>query len=158
MKITQAGEYALLALVYLAKQPEGQLAMIDDISQAERIPKNFLAKILQTLGKAGLIRSRQGARGGFALAKSPDAVTVLEVIEIIEGKIAFQRCLEEEGCERAESCTLCAVFSEAQNRVTEVFSQMTVRDLMLPKETVVERVRSMPRRETPAVAKAETVL
>lgn len=155
MKITQAGEYALLALIHLAKQPDGQLVMIDDISKNERIPKGFLAKILQSLAKAGLIRSRQGARGGFALSRTPENISVLEVIEVIEGKIAFQRCLEEGGCERADSCTLCAVFSEAQNRVTEVFSEMTVRDLMQPKEIALAKVRQLPRQ--PAPSKAEAV-
>lgn len=152
MKITQAGEYALLALIHLAKQPEGRLVMIDDISKGERIPKGFLAKILQSLAKAGHIRSRQGARGGFTLARSPEQITVLEVIETIEGKIAFQRCLEENGCERADSCTLCAVFSEAQNRVTEVFHEMTLHDLMLPKDVALAKVRARSRQasSTPA--------
>lgn len=150
MKITQAGEYALLALIHLARQPEGRLVMIDDISKGERIPKGFLAKILQSLAKAGHIRSRQGARGGFALARSPEQITVLEVIETIEGKIAFQRCLEENGCERADSCTLCAVFSEAQNRVTEVFHEMTLHDLMLPKDVALAKVRARSRQASPA--------
>ncbi len=150
MKITQAGEYALLALVYLAKQPEGSLIMIDDISKAERIPKGFLAKILQTLAKSGVIRSRQGARGGFALARAAEEISILSVIETIEGKIAFQRCLEEEGCERSDSCTLCPVFLEAQNRMTDVFSQMSLHDLMLPKDVALEKVRKMTSRETHA--------
>ncbi len=154
MKITQAGEYALLALIHLAKQPEGRLVMIDDISKGERIPKGFLAKILQSLAKAGHIRSRQGARGGFALARRPQEITVLEVIETIEGKIAFQRCLEEPGCERADSCTLCAVFSEAQNRVTEVFSEMTLQDLMMPKEVALAKVRKMPHQAVPSRAES----
>jgi Rrf2 family protein len=143
MKITQAGEYALLALVYLAKQPEGNLVMIDDISKSERIPKGFLAKILQTLAKGGTIRSRQGARGGFALARPSREITILSVIETIEGKIAFQRCLEEDGCFRADSCTLCAVFGEAQNRMTEVFSKMTLYDLLLPKDVALGKVRNV---------------
>lgn len=154
MKITQAGEYALLALIHLAKQPEGTLVMIDDISKSEHIPKGFLAKILQSLAKAGLIRSRQGARGGFALSHPAEKISVLEVIEVIEGKIAFQRCMEEGGCERADSCTLCAVFSEAQNRVTEVFSEMTVRDLMQPKDVALAKVRKLPRNAAPSMAES----
>ncbi|HSI84957.1 MAG: Rrf2 family transcriptional regulator [Candidatus Methylacidiphilales bacterium] len=145
MKITQAGEYGLLALIHMAKQPEGRLVMIDAISKAEDIPKGFLAKILQNLSRAGLIRTRQGARGGVSLARQPQAISVLEIIEAIEGKIAFQRCLEESpGCEKAESCTLCAVFTEAQNRMTDVFRNMKLVDLMQPMEAVIAKVRSMP--------------
>jgi Rrf2 family protein len=145
MRITQAGEYGLLALIFLARQKPDTLVMIDEICEAEKIPKVFLAKILQNLSKAGLVRSRQGARGGFALNKAASAVTVLEAIEAIEGKIAFQRCLEETpDCEKMDGCTLCAVFTEAQNRVTEVFNKMTLADMMQPKEKVLQQCREIP--------------
>ena len=146
MKITQAGEYGLLALIYLARQPEGRLVMADEISKHEKVPKTFLSKILQNLIKAGFIRSRQGVNGGFALARKPAEITVLEAIEAIEGKIALQRCLEEPvDCEKMDACTLCAVFTEAQNRVTEVFSKMTLLDMMQPKDKVLEKCREVPR-------------
>ncbi|PTY03619.1 hypothetical protein DB346_07045 [Verrucomicrobia bacterium LW23] len=152
MKITQAGEYGLLALIHMAKQPEGRLVMIDAISKAEDIPKGFLAKILQSLSRAGLIRTRQGARGGVSLARLPQSISVLEIIEAIEGKIAFQRCLEETpGCDKAESCTLCAVFGEAQKRMTDVFHNMKLTDLMQPMDAVIAKVRSMPLGTQPAV-------
>lgn len=147
MKITQAGEYGLLALIYLARQPEGRLAMADEIARAEEIPKGFLAKILQTLNRSGILRSRQGAKGGFALSRQPEEISVLDVIEAIEGRIAFQRCLEQTpDCDRMDNCTLCAVFTEAQNRVTDIFAQMTLHDLMQPKEKVLRKVRRMPTR------------
>lgn len=126
--------------------------MIDEISAAKHIPKGFLAKILQSLAKVGLIRSRQGARGGFALARKPDQISILEVIEIIEGKIAFQKCLEEPGCEKSETCTLSAVFEAAQNQVVQVFSQMTLQDLMMPKEVTVAKIRGRVNQATAMVA------
>ena len=82
-------------MLRLVQQPAGQPVMIDAVSKEEGIPKSFLAKIFQDLAKAGLLRSQRGAGGGFTLAKSPDNISVLEIIEAIDGKIALQRCLGE---------------------------------------------------------------
>ena len=111
--------------------------MIDEVSREEKIPKSFLAKIFQSLGKAGLVRSYRGAGGGFALAKKSEEITVLEVIEAIEGKIAFQRCLQEPpDCEHMEYCALCSLFEQAQDRVKEVFARTTLADLLRPQASV----------------------
>jgi Rrf2 family protein len=107
------------------------MVMIDEVSREEKIPKSFLAKIFQSLGKAGLVRSYRGAGGGFSLVKKPEEITVLEVIEAIEGKIAFQRCLQEvPDCEHMEGCALCGLFEQAQDRVKEVFARTSLADLL----------------------------
>jgi Rrf2 family protein len=137
MQITRAGEYGVLGLLHLARHGAERMVMIDEISQEEKIPKSFLAKIFQSLVKAGLIRSFRGAGGGFALVKKPEAVTVLEVIEAIEGKIALQRCLQEvPDCEHMEGCALCGLFEQAQDRVKDVFASTTLADLIRPKVNV----------------------
>src|SRR6266852_515551 len=122
MQITRAGEYGVLGLLHLARRGTERMVMIDEISREEKIPKSFLAKIFQGLAKAGLVRSYRGAGGGFALAKKPEVITVLEIIEAIEGKIAFQRCLQEvPDCEHMDGCALCGLFEQAQDRVKEIF-------------------------------------
>jgi Rrf2 family transcriptional regulator, iron-sulfur cluster assembly transcription factor len=132
MQITKAGEYAVLGLMCLARRPSGAVVMIDEVSREEQIPKSFAAKIFQSLVKAGLVKSNRGTGGGFTLLKQPGNITVLEVIEAIEGKIAFQRCLAEEEpkCEHFGGCALCGLFEQAQDRVKEVFSRTTLADLM----------------------------
>lgn len=130
MQITRAGEYAVLGLMCLARRPFGSVVMIDEVSREEKIPKSFAAKIFQSLVKAGLVRSNRGTGGGFALQKEPQEITVLEVIEAIEGRIAFQRCLiEPTACEHSGGCALCGLFEEAQDRVKQTFSQTTLADL-----------------------------
>ncbi len=130
MHISRAGEYGVLGLLHLARQPVGQPVMIDVVSRDEGIPKSFLAKIFQDLARTGMLRSQRGAGGGFVLARTPDQITVLEIIEAIDGKIALQRCLgEEPECERMESCALCGLFEEAQDRLKEVFAQTTLAEL-----------------------------
>lgn len=130
MQITRAGEYAVLGLMCLARRPSGSVVMIDEVSREEKIPKSFAAKIFQSLVKAGLVRSNRGAGGGFTLQKGPADITVLEIIEAIEGKIAFQRCLTEPtSCEHIGGCALCGLFEEAQDRVKQTFSRTTLADL-----------------------------
>lgn len=131
MQITRAGEYGVLGLLALARRVPGQVAMIDEVSQEEDIPKSFLAKIFQNLARAGLVRSNRGTGGGFLLVKKPADITVLEVIEAIEGKIAFQRCLTETpDCEHSGGCALCGLFAQAQDRVKDTFSRTSIDDLM----------------------------
>ena len=122
----------MLGLLCLARRPAGSVVMVDEVSREEHIPKSFAAKIFQSLAKAHLVKSNRGTGGGFTLLKAPGDVTVLDVIEAIEGKIAFQRCLsdEEPKCEHFGGCALCGLFEQAQDRVKEVFSRTTLADLM----------------------------
>ncbi|MGE3308852.1 MAG: Rrf2 family transcriptional regulator [Limisphaerales bacterium] len=137
MHISRAGEYGVLGLLHLVKQPNGQPVMIDAVSRDVAIPKSFLAKIFQDLAKAGILRSQRGARGGFSLARAADQITILQIIEAIDGKIALQRCLSEvPDCERRESCALCSLFEQAQDRLKEVFSRTTLLELAEKQEVV----------------------
>jgi Rrf2 family iron-sulfur cluster assembly transcriptional regulator len=147
MQITKAGEYAVLGLMCLARRPSGAVVMVDEVSQEEHIPKSFAAKIFQSLARAGLVKSIRGTGGGFTLLKSAPAISVLEVIEAIEGRIAFQRCLEEEPkCEHFGGCALCGLFEQAQDRVKEVFSRTTLADLMKTHVPVGDSHRSGARK------------
>ena len=135
MQVTRAGEYGIIGLLYLARQPENRTVMIDEISESENIPKSFLAKILQSLSKGGFVRSVRGARGGFRLAKPPADITVLQILQCVENGFALQKCVANHPeCVVAErrmsGCALCGIFGEAQDRVNEVFSRTTLAQLL----------------------------
>jgi Rrf2 family iron-sulfur cluster assembly transcriptional regulator len=138
MQITRAEEYAVIGLMYLARQPAGRLVMIEEICDAENIPKSFLAKIFQSLAKGGFVRSHRGAGGGFSLARLPSEISLLDIFRCVEGEFALQKCVSEEpecvvSKERLGSCTLCGIFTEAQNRVNEVFARTNLQDLITPR-------------------------
>jgi Rrf2 family iron-sulfur cluster assembly transcriptional regulator len=142
MQVTRAGEYGVLGLLCLARRPFGQVVMIEEVSREEAIPRSFLAKIFQSLARAGLVRSIRGTRGGFALARQPAAISTLEVIEAIEGRIAFQRCLQAPAeCPHVGGCPLCGLFEQAQTQVKEVFSRTTLAGLMASRGPGVRRGR-----------------
>jgi Rrf2 family protein len=131
MQITKAGEYGVLGVMNLARRGSGQMVMIEDVSREEGIPRSFLGKIFQNLVRAGIVRSTRGAGGGMVLARTPESITVLEVIEAIEGRIALQRCLQETpDCNLVDSCALCGILGEAQDRMRDVLAHATVADLL----------------------------
>jgi Rrf2 family iron-sulfur cluster assembly transcriptional regulator len=146
MQVTRAGEYAVIGLLYLAKQPAERTVMIDEISEAERIPKSFLAKIFQSLAKGGFVTSHRGAGGGFSLAKPARLINLLQIFQCVEGAFALQKCVTDEpecvvSHDRLKTCSLCAIFSEAQSRVNEVFARTSLQDLLRPKAELLQPVR-----------------
>ena len=133
----------MIGLLYLARQPGGRTVMIEEISAAEQIPKSFLAKIFQSLAKAGLIHSHRGAGGGFSLAKAPVEINLLELFRCVEGAFALQKCVATEPeCvvdhSRLGSCALCGIFAEAQHRVDEVFARTSLQSLLGPRADLIE--------------------
>ena len=93
MQITRAGEYGVMGLMHLARCGPGQRAMIDQVSREEGISKSFLAKNFpKVLSEPVWSVLSAAARGGFALARNPADIPVLEIIEAVEGRIVFQRC------------------------------------------------------------------
>jgi Rrf2 family protein len=88
MKLSARSEYALLALVYLARQDPGKVVSADTIARAKDIPPKFLEQILLTLKRARYLRSTKGQRGGYQLAKPADAVTLAEIVRLFDGALA----------------------------------------------------------------------
>ncbi len=86
MNISVKGEYALLALFDLALQRQDQPTKIGDIAKRQNIPQKFLELILAGLKQGGFVESRRGAEGGYLLARSPEAITVGQVLEFMEAK------------------------------------------------------------------------
>jgi len=107
MQITRQADYALRAAKYLAGLDPKQKTSTADIAKFMHIPPTFLAKILSQLVLAGVIRSERGAHGGVALAKPATEVSVLEVVEAIDGKITLSECTENEHfCPFSPECKL----------------------------------------------------
>lgn len=149
MQITRAGEYGVLGLTNLARRAPGETAMIEEVSQTEHIPKSFLAKIFQHLAKAGLVRSVRGAGGGFVLAREPEKISILEIIEAIEGKIVLQRCLQERPqdppeCEMVGGCALCGLFEQAQDGMREVLMHTSLKDMVQRQDKITAQARPLP--------------
>src|SRR3990170_7885885 len=131
LQITRDGEYAVRAVLFLATRLEGTLSLISEIAETQEVPRSYLSKIMQHLVKAGLVKSRRGARGGFYLAKKPEEITLRQAIEAIEGPIFLNVCLIKKGeCHRDEFCPVHQVWIEAQRRLFEVLDGKTMAQLV----------------------------
>lgn len=109
MRLTKKADYALRAVVYISQLPDGQLASIGEIATAQRTPREFLAKILKQLTRLSILKSYQGIRGGYKLARNSAEVSFLDVIEAVEGKIFLNQC-----CKETDDC--CEMYSDCQLR------------------------------------------
>ncbi len=88
MKISAKVDYACRVLAELARlHGSAELAQIEHLSRVEKVPQNFLAQILSELRNAGLITSRRGIQGGYALARPPDQISLFDIIAVIDGEI-----------------------------------------------------------------------
>ena len=129
MEITRETDYAIRCVLYLSKK-EGTIVMVDEISQAMSIPKSFLAKILQKLTKAVVVKSFRGVKGGFRLAKKPEQVSLLDIIEAIEGTTAMNRCaLDSSVCTFSNTCTVHPVWVNLRNMVEDTLRKTDFRAL-----------------------------
>jgi len=108
MRLSRKADYALRAVRYLANLSKGKLGSISAVAEAEAIPREFLAKILKDLTRAGILMSFQGVTGGYRLSRQPKEISFLDVIEAIEGPIHINLCTEEGDCpcSVAETCQM----------------------------------------------------
>jgi Rrf2 family protein len=102
--LSQKCKYALQALLTLAREPTQELLLVSDIAERERLPKKFLEAILLELNRNGLVRSRRGRGGGYALAKPADLITFGQVVRIIDGPLAPLSCVSVNYYRRCDDC------------------------------------------------------
>lgn len=115
MQITRQADYAVRAVLYLAKIGEDRRAATSQIAQEQQIPPSFLAKIVSQLSVAGLLQTSRGARGGVSLARSPEDISVLEVVEAIDGPILLNECVANQGdCSFGDSCLMRPIWCDTQ--------------------------------------------
>ena len=120
MQITRQADYALRAMLYLAKLEKDVRAATSQIADEQQIPPSFLAKIISQLSIAGLILTSRGARGGVTLARQPEEITLLDVVEAIDGPISLNVCSHSAGaCPFGDECPIQPIWSDAQHELVE---------------------------------------
>lgn len=130
MELTRKGDYAIRGIVYLANQPPNSISLLSEIAAAVDVPQTFLAKIFQQFSKSGIVKSFRGTGGGFQLAGPPESITLLQVVETVEGPILPNRCVLKAGeCERDTICTVHPVWHQVQQQVRGILGSITLKDL-----------------------------
>ncbi len=126
MQITRQADYALRAVIFLSRLNGDQKASTSAIAEEQKIPSSFLAKIVSQLSIAGLIQTSRGARGGVSLAKPPEEISVLDVIEAIDGPVLLNECASNPAnCTFGDSCPLQQIWSETRQELVGRLSSAT---------------------------------
>jgi Rrf2 family protein len=110
--LSQKCKYALQALLVLAREPNDDLLLVSDIAERENLPKKFLEAILLELNRNGLVRSRRGRGGGYALAKPASDITFGKVVRLMDGPLAPVSCVAIKQYRRCDDCkdeATCAI-------------------------------------------------
>lgn len=127
MQLTRASQYAIHALVYMAAQKENRPIASHVAAQAQGIPERFLLKVLLPLVSAGVLRSVKGPNGGYKLAKTPREITLLEIIEAVDGPIQSQ--MPFEGVNGLGD-RLDEIIAQANESVRKQFKKVRLADLL----------------------------
>jgi len=132
MLFTRATEYALLALVLIAR--ENKPLGTDYLSKRLNISRSFLAKILQNLAKKGVLISYKGATGGFMLARPPEEISIKEITDAAEGRdvSVFDCALDQSYCpsNQGDFCTLWPFLNKLQTKVDNFLKELSLKDIM----------------------------
>lgn len=134
--LSKKTRYAMVALVYIAKEGTEKSIMSTEIAKNERIPQRFLENILLDLKKMGIIGSKLGKTGGYHLIKKPEDIRLSDVIRHFEGAIALLYCVSEkqyqpcELCKDEVTCKIRRVFKEIRDTTFGILDKTTLNDLI----------------------------
>ena len=126
---SQTVEYALRAIVHLARQPD-ILQTTAQIAKATQVPAPYLSKVLQTLARDGLVTVKRGVSGGFLLGKPPEKLSIYEVVQCVDPIRRIHTCPLELSSHRKRLCSLHKKMDDAMESIETVFRQTTLSELM----------------------------
>jgi Rrf2 family transcriptional regulator, iron-sulfur cluster assembly transcription factor len=154
MLFSRSAEYAIRALVQLAELDDtDHYAMVKSVAAQTGIPSHFLAKILQIVARQGLLISSKGPTGGFRLSRPPVEISLLDIVDSIDGLGQYERCLA--GHEHCTDPTLCALHDsseELRSRIMDYLERTSLADLvktLASRRRKLERQKKKPRRAAP---------
>jgi Rrf2 family protein len=123
MRLTRAGEYAIRCVLYMAMHHDRPVIGRKEIAEAMDVPAQFLGKVAQQLARAGIIAIRQGAYGGYELIQPPKDITLLSVVEAIDGEIFLNDCIHRlDSCDRQSICAVHQVWDQARRQLRDTLA------------------------------------
>jgi Rrf2 family iron-sulfur cluster assembly transcriptional regulator len=131
MRLTTLSRYGTRALFDIAYYGQGEAVRASEIAKRQQISLNYIGQIFLKLKRAGLIKSHRGRSGGYVLSSAPEDVTLLSIIEAVEGPITLVSCANgHKDCTFVESCVTHDIWVEASQMMEGYFGDITLKDLM----------------------------
>lgn len=132
MQITRQADYAVRAIHYLAGMENGDRATTKNIAEAQDIPPSFLAKIIAQLTVVGLLETTRGVRGGVSLARDPHEISLLEVVEAIDGPVMVNACVQDHYNCSIEDCPVRTIWCEVQTELIQRLKNAKFSHFLVP--------------------------
>jgi len=130
LRLSKKADYGLMAMKHLAELADRGACSAKDVADSYRIPQELLAKILQRLVKAGLLKSQHGTHGGYVLARDAKSISALEVIRAIDGPLFITSCVTIHGdCEQSELCTIREPLRKVNQGIEDVLRGISIADM-----------------------------
>ena len=141
MKISTKGRYGLRILLDLALYAKNAPRQMKDIAQSQQISEKYISRLILNLNNAGLITSLRGVKGGLQLAKPPKEITLLEIIEAMEGSVSVVECvLDKTFCKKSEDCSACKTWTSLNKKIKKQMQEFTLKDLVKSEKNRIERL------------------
>lgn len=129
LRLSKKADYALMAMKHLATHPEAS-ASAREIAEAYDIPVELMAKVLQRLARSGLVRSLQGTRGGYRLARQTAQISVADIIQAIDGPLTVTACsTEDENCGQYSKCSVRDPLWKIKDRIISALSDCSLQEI-----------------------------
>ncbi len=130
MLVTRETDYAVRTVLYLARNRD-RMASVTEVAHAMQIPKSFLAKILQRLVRSHILASMRGVKGGFMLAVKPSEITLLDIMESVQGPAGINVCaIDSRRCRLSNTCSVHPVWVQIRKEVERRLKKQTIAKLL----------------------------
>lgn len=130
MKISTKGRYGLRILLDIVLNGDNAPRLMRDIATSQNISEKYISRLVIDLRKAGLIKSIRGAKGGYLMARFPEDVTLLEIVETMEGRTNIVDCvIQPDACIKVGGCAVHQTWAEINKKIREVLGEVTLKDI-----------------------------
>lgn len=130
-KLNRQLEYSLMALKHMSQKVPGELTTAKEVADSYRSPFDATARVMQRMASTGLLKSEQGAAGGYQITKDLSKVTLHELLEVIQGPTTIAKCLhKEEPCDLQTSCNIISPISNLNQKLNDFYKNVTLRELL----------------------------
>jgi len=131
MKISTKGRYGLRILLDLALHENDTPRLIRDIARSQQISEKYISRLIIDLRRGGMVRSIRGAKGGFRIAKEPREITLLDIVEVMEGPLSIVDCVRvPEKCMRNDKCAAHEIWHKLNSEIRESMRKVTLQDII----------------------------
>src|SRR5215510_1324235 len=127
-RLSKKSDYGLIALRHLAQHHEESVSA-REIAAHYHIPAELLAKVLQRLARKGLLMSQQGIHGGYVLARDPASISIVDVVEALDGPIAITPCEKGDNCQQLQMCSVRDPLLKVKAKVVRLLGDTSIYEL-----------------------------